>query len=272
MKNLAVWLLPVSTCVSGWLAETGSLAAAEYWVSASGDNAAKGSQDQPFRTIQRGVQAAAPGDTVYVRAGRYEEHVNVTAGKSGEPGKWLTIAAAPGEERLPVVGTEEPRIDVSGSESSAFALRGVKYVRIRGFRCLAAYRGRGSGIGAKDCEHIEILNCVVSGGGQGGIDANQCNFVTIDGVEAFFNGGGTGWSSGISLLDLRSKENVVRNCILYGNDDNSSHRTDGNGIIIDNAYIRRRVSGRPTRSPEGGRGDRRRRKCPGDRGPAGESI
>jgi len=111
MKRLALWLLSVTTCVSGWPGGTCGLLATEYWVSASGNNAANGSKEQPFLTIRRGVEAAAPGDTVYVRAGRYEEHVNVLAGKSGEPGKWLTIAAAPGEERLAVVGTEEAQID-----------------------------------------------------------------------------------------------------------------------------------------------------------------
>ena len=238
MKALAVWPLLLLAVGPNGPAGPGGLAAAEYWISPSGSDAARGSRDEPFKTIQRGVNAAVPGDTVFVRAGRYEEHVKVPAAKSGEPQKWLTIAAAPGEQRQAIVGTEEPRIDVSGSDSSAFALQAARYVRIRGFRCVAPYRGRGSGIGARNCEHIEIVNCALSGGGQGGIDANQCNYVTIDGVEAFFNGGGTGWSSGISLLDLRSKENVVRNCTVYGNYDNSSYRTDGNGIIIDNAYTR----------------------------------
>ena len=254
MRRLGQWLVLLSIVLSGRAfaggesgiggptLENGSAIplktrqAAEFWVSPWGDDRGPGSRDRPFQTIQRGVNAAAAGDTVFVRAGHYEEHVKVSAPKSGALHKWITICAAPGEERQPIVGTEEPRIDVSGSDSSAFALQGAKYVRIRGFRCVAPYRGRGSGIGARNCEHIEILNCVVSGGGQGGIDANQCNFVTIDGVEAFFNGGGTGWSSGISLLDLRSKENIVRNCIVYGNYDNSSYRTDGNGIIIDNGY------------------------------------
>ena len=40
MKKLAMWLLPLSTCVLGWPPETGRLTAADYWVSASGDNAA----------------------------------------------------------------------------------------------------------------------------------------------------------------------------------------------------------------------------------------
>ncbi|MHC4401134.1 MAG: right-handed parallel beta-helix repeat-containing protein [Planctomycetota bacterium] len=210
--------------------------AAEHWVSPQGSDDAPGSRQRPFRSIRRGVEAARPGDTVFVRAGRYEENVSVPSEKSGAPGQWLTISAAPGDERKAIVGTETPRVDAYGSQSSAFSLSEVEYVRLRGFYCVAPYRGRGSGIGAGKSRHFEILDCVVTGGGQGGIDANHCDYVTVDGVEAFCNGGGSGWSSGISLLGPKTKENVVRNCISYGNYDNSSYRSDGNGIIIDNGY------------------------------------
>ena len=217
---------------------TSACSAADYWVSPAGEDSASGAQEKPFRTIQRGVNAAQAGDNVFVRAGRYEEHVNLAAGKDGQPDKWITIAAAPGDERKAVVGTEQPQVDAYCALSSGFFLQGVRYVRVRGFKCVSAYRGRGSGIGAKNCEHIEILNCEVLGGGQGGVDANNCDFVTVDGVEAYFTGGGTGWSSGISLFEPKGKENVIRNCVCYGNFDNSSYRTDGNGIIVDNGYAK----------------------------------
>lgn len=231
-------LRPFGKClfVLWCLLATATCPAAEYWVSTDGDDAWPGSREKPLQSIRHGVQVMQPGDTLFVRAGRYEENVSVTAEKSGAPGKWLTICAAPGDERKVVVGTETPRVDAYGSQSSAFSLREVQYVRLRGFYCVAPYRGRGSAIGVGKSQHIEIVNCVATGGGQGGVDANHCDHVTIDGVEAFFNGGGSGWSSGISLLEPKTKDNVVRNCVCYGNYDNSSYRSDGNGIIIDNAY------------------------------------
>jgi hypothetical protein len=63
--------------------------AAEFWVAPAGEDSASGAQDKPFRTIQRGVNAAQAGDTVFVRAGRYEEHVNLAAGKDMD----YTVAA-----------------------------------------------------------------------------------------------------------------------------------------------------------------------------------
>jgi parallel beta-helix repeat protein len=228
--------LMLAFCLVVITATAASSGAAEHWVAANGDDAAPGTAGRPFRTISRGVAAARPGDTVLVTAGRYEECVAVGAENSGTPGRWVTISAAPGDERKAVVGAERARVDATGSESSAFYLYQASYVRLRGFRCIAPYRGRGSGIGVSKSDHVEILDCVVSGGGQGGVDANDCDFITIDGVEAFFNGGGTGWSSGISLWEGRSPNNVIRNCIVYGNYDNSSYRTDGNGIIIDGGH------------------------------------
>ncbi len=211
-------LLSASACFAG-----------EYWVAPDGDDSGPGSKEGPFRTIQRGVNALKGGDTLFVRAGRYEEEVTVETDKSGSPGKWTTISAAPGDELKVVVGTEKPHVD---STSTAFALRMVKYVRLRGFKCLSAYRSRGSGIYVKRSTHVEILNCIAIGGGSGGIDANQCNFITIDGVETYFNGGGRAWSSGISLMPV-GPNNVIRNTICYGNYDRSSFKSDGNGIIVD---------------------------------------
>ena len=219
-----------------WLA-AGVCVAREYWVASGGNDADDGTTGRPLRTIQRAVDFAKAGDTVLVSAGRYEEHVGlVAAEKSGAADRWLTIAAADGDERRVVVGTEKPLVDAYGGASTAFSLQDARFVRLRGFKCVAAYRGRGAGIGLRKCEHVEVLNCEVSGGGQGGVDANECDFITIDGVEAYFNGGDTGWSSGISLFEPRGPSNIIRNCVCYGNFDNSAFRSDGNGIIVDNGY------------------------------------
>jgi parallel beta-helix repeat protein len=55
-----------------------------------------GTADQPWKTIGRAAGAAElqPGDTVLIASGVYREAVNIT--RSGEPGKPLTFAAAPG--------------------------------------------------------------------------------------------------------------------------------------------------------------------------------
>jgi parallel beta-helix repeat protein len=207
--------------------------ATEYWVSPSGSDVASGTEAAPFRTITRAMSAVKPGDTIFVKAGRYEECVAIGEAQSGEPGKWVTISAAKGHEREAVVGIERPRIDVGGRSASAFGLSHAHYVRLKGLACVSAYRSSGSGISASESDHLEIIDCVATGGGQGGLDLNRCDFITVDGVEAYLNGGGMGWSSGISIWLPQGLSNVVKNCVVYGNYDSSAYRTDGNGIIVD---------------------------------------
>ena len=51
------------------------LAAATFFVSPSGSDTNPGSETQPFRTVQNGVSAAQPGDTVRLLRGIYEQSV-----------------------------------------------------------------------------------------------------------------------------------------------------------------------------------------------------
>ena len=65
------------------------------YVSPTGNDDGPGTLDQPLRTIQRGVDLASAGNTVYVREGIYNEQVIISnSGTSSAP---LTVAAYPGE-------------------------------------------------------------------------------------------------------------------------------------------------------------------------------
>ena len=81
-----------------WRALTVALAmasvatAAQYYVSPQGSDKADGAEAvRPFRTIQRGVNALKPGDTLTILPGVYAESVMVTV--SGEKGKPTVIRA-----------------------------------------------------------------------------------------------------------------------------------------------------------------------------------
>lgn len=54
-----------------WLALAVSCRAAEFYVAPGGDDNAGGTLAAPWRTIARAQQAVQPGDTVYLRGGRY---------------------------------------------------------------------------------------------------------------------------------------------------------------------------------------------------------
>lgn len=96
MKNVIL-----SACL---LLSAGSLWAKEYHVSPDGNDAAKGTAEAPFRTINHAAQLALPGDTVTVHNGVYREWINPLNGGECE-GKRILYRVAEGE-----------RADVKGSE------------------------------------------------------------------------------------------------------------------------------------------------------------
>ena len=78
-----------------------------------------GTEEKPFKTIQRAADVAKPGDTVYVMAGRYEERVEVKTG--GAEGKPITFQAMPRRSAI-VNGFDLP----------------VSHIRVAGFEITAA--------------------------------------------------------------------------------------------------------------------------------------
>ena len=84
------------------------------------DDKNPGTEAKPFKTIQAGADKAQPGDTIWVKAGLYQEPVHIT--KSGRVGVPITLSAWKEDrvrlgfppEPLPVEGKWEP---VPGSKS-----------------------------------------------------------------------------------------------------------------------------------------------------------
>jgi len=121
-----------------------------YYVSPSGNDSYPGTLSQPFRTINAGVDALGPGDTLYVRAGSYHETLDIRV--SGTASERITIAAYPGER---------PFIDGQGSlpgdyRSYMVILRG-DYLTLDGFEI-----GNLDGIGVGALGSYSIVrNCKV---------------------------------------------------------------------------------------------------------------
>jgi len=79
--------------------------AREYHVSKQGNDAATGSIDKPFRTVNAAAQIALPGDTVTVHQGIYREWVDPLRGGS-DPRHPILYRAAEGET-VEIKGSEE---------------------------------------------------------------------------------------------------------------------------------------------------------------------
>ena len=75
----------------------------KYHVSIQGNDQAKGTSDQPFRTISRAAALAMPGDTVTVHAGVYREWVNPANGGTKEH---RIIYRSAGDGEVVITGAE----------------------------------------------------------------------------------------------------------------------------------------------------------------------
>jgi uncharacterized repeat protein (TIGR01451 family) len=75
--------------------------------------------------LQTVIDAASPGDTVRLRAGVYRTSVGLDAQDSGEPGKYLTIEAAPGEHV--VLDGSDPDLNDPAQDNWSYYRDGIYY-------------------------------------------------------------------------------------------------------------------------------------------------
>ncbi len=102
-------------------AALGHVRAAAYVVDQAAPGAADtnpGTEEKPFKTVERTADVAKPGDTVYVMAGKYDERVSVKT--SGTEGKPIAFVAKPRHSAA-----------VRGFDL------GASYVRVEGFEITA---------------------------------------------------------------------------------------------------------------------------------------
>lgn len=129
----------------------------KYYVSVKGSDANIGSINAPFQTINTALSHAAPGDQVVVRVGTYYQEVKFP--KSGEPGKYITLQAYPGEK--PII--DGSKITVSGWQALV-TISNISYVSIVGFDiCNLSSSGvntdpQGIAINGNG-HHITVKNC-----------------------------------------------------------------------------------------------------------------
>jgi hypothetical protein len=117
---------PVSSVPAPWLPGRNT-PPTQYYVDPKGADSNRGTRAAPFKTIQRAADVAGPGDTVFVKPGRYtgpDRIVSVSRG--GTPQGWLTFKAEPAGEAV---------LDGRNGQSHEAWYFGpeVGYVRVEGF-------------------------------------------------------------------------------------------------------------------------------------------
>lgn len=100
------------------------------FVAKNGNDANPGTELLPWLTIQKAANTAVAGNTVCVKAGKYNERL--IPKNSGSAGKWITFSAAPGTARDTVI------IDGTGLkiplDEGLVYINGKNYIKVSGFR------------------------------------------------------------------------------------------------------------------------------------------
>jgi parallel beta-helix repeat protein len=228
--------------------------AATYYVATMGNDANPGTEATPFRTLNKGVKALKPGDTLYVRHGTYDEslHNNIPAGTSWSAP--VKVAAFPGEQVTlrPLAGTQV--IYLSGNrryiiieglilDGSHVSSDGVKITTKDGTAATAAHHIRLQHVEVKHapnqgifvgrhCDGNEFLNLHVHHNGK---DASYDHGIYLSSSRNLIKGGDWHHNKeyGIQLYRFGAG-NIVRNARVYGNNQGIVSSQQADNLIANN--------------------------------------
>jgi hypothetical protein len=193
-----------------------------YYVGPSGNDSNPGTLSQPFLTLQRGVDAARPGDTIIVQDGIYRggcasnNSYAVSINKAGAPSAWITLKAE---------NQWRATLDSENACHSFIDLgAGAAYWVIQDFRIVNGYKGgvwSNSGASYITLRGNEIAyigrHYLDSSVGIGGSYANESSHnLTFDGnvIHDIGRTGGPQTSHDHGLY-LHSQETIIVNNVFY---------------------------------------------------------
>ena len=102
--------------------------AATYYVATNGSDSAAGTLVAPWRTVQKAANTLAPGDTVLVRGGVYNERVTINISGSAAGG-YVTFQDYPGETPI-LDGTG---LTVPATDNGMFLIQDKGHIAVQGF-------------------------------------------------------------------------------------------------------------------------------------------
>jgi nitrous oxidase accessory protein NosD len=187
---------------------------AKTWVvSPKGDDSAAGSADAPFRSINKAVSVAGPGDLVRVLAGTYDERVVIGAkAKAGTESAKITLQ-----------GEGSPRI-TPGSGSGALLQFQKPHWIVDGFEIDVQGQALYATTFQGDVTGSLLVNSELHGGTLGGAvttyDEARGASIENNHIHDFVKTGGNGDSHGV-VIQASSKDITIRNNDIHDNSGDS---------------------------------------------------
>lgn len=161
---------------------------ASIWVSTSGSDSGNGTSSSPFRTIQKAINTAEPGTSIYVKAGTYNENVRVSGKTNPElkyttPENSIALISVDGIGAAKIRGRDEAR-------KSTIELLSVHDFVVNGFEIIGNTGGghdqgpikiTGGSTIYNDSGNVHIINNLITGTGTDAIKAINTEELVVAG-------------------------------------------------------------------------------------------
>ncbi|MES2923013.1 MAG: right-handed parallel beta-helix repeat-containing protein [Verrucomicrobiota bacterium] len=159
-------------------------------VSPAGDDANPGTLDSPFKTVQKAIAVAEPGDTIYLRGGIYPNSQTITIANSGTAAARIKLWAYPGEKPVLDFSTQA----YGSSNRGVLLTTGGNYWDFKGLEIMKA----GDNGVKVEGSHIRFEQCVFHDNGDSGLQigfahetsnpgANLAAFIEVINCDSYMN-------------------------------------------------------------------------------------
>ncbi len=252
MKSVLFLTLIISLMASTSMAAT-------YYVDKNNSNASDsnpGTESNPFKTFQQGVNKAVAGDTVFIKAGTYYEYIQgKNSGRSGAPITFknymsdvVTIDASNHDNYRAVYFSNHDYITWDGLDLRNGRAEGMwisgEYNTVQNSKFYNHGRGivsgsNGTALNVMESNHTIVRNNSTYNNMWNGINISNCNNTTVEHNISFDNK----HHFGIQLFHYRNltpswTNNNMRYNIIYNNDSGVYLRNQENNEISNNLIVK----------------------------------
>jgi hypothetical protein len=180
MKNLSV-LLTLSLLIFISI----NVQAGTFYVAPWGNDNNDGSENAPWKTIQKGCNEIIAGDTLIIREGVYRITKEIRPKNSGTPDNWIIYKVLPGEKAVidayEFISADEEGTYPSRKGLGSFHIENVSYVRVEG---LMVRNSRSAGFIVRNSQHVELVDCKTDRSYNSGIGIWYSDYVKVLYCEA----------------------------------------------------------------------------------------
>jgi Right handed beta helix region len=211
-------------------------ASCTWYVSPRGSFRSSGRSSNRATTLRRASRSTNPGDVVCLLPGTYTLRHSLILNRSGRSDAWIVYRPYGARGSVTLTGR------YSSYGEIAQVQQGAAYIEFDDLNFVGDSHYVDEAIHIIKTHHVRAIGNTISYMGSSGIATLSSDYVTAVGNTVYRFGDGQGWSSGISFNSASGAywfdqapgfHNVIADNIISGGVDNSSHHSDGNGIILD---------------------------------------